>query len=488
MSLLTADVTVLIPAAGRVPEGVMALSNIGCPAMIPVAGRPVVHWTLSYLRALGLGRYAIAVARRGMFVEDFVECSFGRDAAIEFLVPSRDGGLGRTVMELAERVRTRAALVVLGDTHFQFADLGALDARVPVVLTSPVDDSVRWCVAETDGDGTVRALRDKVPDLPGPVDALIGVYWFPDSAALLEAARDAVAEADREGCPTQMAAILERLGRTTPIRAVRSGDWLDCGNPDMQARSHAALLQKREFNALTVDPLLGTITKRSRRVEKFVDEINYLRLLPPELAVLFPRVVDYSVEWDDPYLTMEYYGYPTLAEVFVFENVDPSLWERIFEHLRDVIVQGFMRHRRPLVAEHLHQMCLDKTRARGTRRARRARRPARSQPAAAVGPVGVRGRAHGRGRPGISDPRRPVLLECAVRPALAPLQAHRPARQLWAVGLVRRPALRCRQAVPLGVRVVRLHRGRLVHRRARRHPRPAGGALATAASPDPPAL
>ncbi len=29
-------ITVVIPAAGRVPEGVLALSNIACPAMIPV--------------------------------------------------------------------------------------------------------------------------------------------------------------------------------------------------------------------------------------------------------------------------------------------------------------------------------------------------------------------------------------------------------------------------------------------------------------------
>ncbi len=34
-----AATTVLIPAAGPVPEGVLGLANISCPAMIPVAGR-----------------------------------------------------------------------------------------------------------------------------------------------------------------------------------------------------------------------------------------------------------------------------------------------------------------------------------------------------------------------------------------------------------------------------------------------------------------
>jgi hypothetical protein len=124
------------------------------------------------------------------------------------------------------------------------------------------------------------------------------------------------------------------------------------------------LLQKRAFNDLSIDSVMGTVTKRSRYVEKFLDEINYLRLLPPELAVLFPRVISYSTDWQDPWLTLEYYGYPTLAEVFVFENVDPGIWEQVFVHLREILLQGFMRHRRPLTAGVLREMYLGKTRQR----------------------------------------------------------------------------------------------------------------------------
>ena len=58
------DAIVLIPAAGRVPDGVLSLSNISCPAMIPVAGRPVIHWTLGYLTSLGFKRFLIAVPSR----------------------------------------------------------------------------------------------------------------------------------------------------------------------------------------------------------------------------------------------------------------------------------------------------------------------------------------------------------------------------------------------------------------------------------------
>ena len=365
MSDAQGDITVVIPAAGRVPEGLLAVSNVACPAMIPVGGRPVIHWTISYLRSLGVRRFVIAVARRGTFVEDFVDCAFGQDCDIKFITPSRDGGVGLTLKELADAVETRRTLVVLGDTHFQFAEPTTLvAAERPFVLTHPVEDSYRWCIAETGQDGTLHKLRDKQAGLPPPLDALIGVYYFSDSAALRRAARDAVTAAEAIGKRAELAAILERVHVETPIRALRAGSWVDCGNADMQASSHQMLLQSRAFNELTIDRVLGTITKRSRDREKFINEINYLRLLPPDLGVLFPRVIGYSLDWEEPWVEMEYYGYPSLSEVFLFENVDPSIWERVFAHLASIISNGFARHRRPLPAGSVTEMYVGKTRRR----------------------------------------------------------------------------------------------------------------------------
>jgi dTDP-glucose pyrophosphorylase len=356
------DITVLIPAAGKAPEGVLALSNITCPAMIPVAGRPVIHWTMTYLRSLGLSRYKIAVARRGMFVEDFVDCAFAGECDVSFMVPSHDGGVGQTVLELLEGVETAAALIVLGDTYFQFADPAVIDSLEPFVLVHPVESSYRWCIAEEDSDGLVQRLRDKEAGLLAPLNALIGVYYFPDVQLARRAARNVVAAAPQKR--TELSAILDGVRSESPLRAIASGDWLDCGNADRQALSHRVLLQKREFNELTIDDVLGTITKRSSNTEKLIDEINYLRLLPSDLAVLFPRVLRYSTEWDNPWVTMEYYGYPALAQVFVFENVDPGIWEQIFIHLRDIMMKGFTRLQRPLAHGACRRMYLEKTQQR----------------------------------------------------------------------------------------------------------------------------
>lgn len=358
-----AEITVLIPAAGRVPEGLLALSNITCPAMIPVAGRPVIHWTMTYLRSLGIRKYVIAVARPGMFVEEFVDAAFGQDCEIEFIVPSRDLGVGLTIKELVEHVTTSAALVVLGDTHFQFPE-GATLGSTPLVLTWPVEDSYRWCIAEAGPDAVLARLRDKEAGLHGALDALIGVYYFPDVRELQRAAQHNVEAAEASGRRPEIAGILEQVRENAPVRVVRAGSWLDCGNPDMQARAHQALLQARAFNEVTIDPVLSTLTKRSRDSEKFINEINYLRLLPPDLAVLFPRVIGYSTDWSDPWVEMEYYGYPTLSEVFLFENVDPGVWYRVFLHLSQIVQTTFGKHTRPISPAAIYEMYVGKTRRR----------------------------------------------------------------------------------------------------------------------------
>lgn len=335
----------------------LALSNVTCPAMIPVAGRPVIQWTMGYLISLGIRRFRIAVAAPGTFVEEFVQTLFGHSCDIEFVVPAGDTGPGGTVALLAEGTVTDAALVVLGDTHFELSGPEVLESPDPIVLIDDVDESYRWCIAEVGDDGVVKGLRDKERDLPGPLRALIGVYWFPDVGILREASRQAVGEAEGR---VEVSEILVRVGDRTPLRAERAGSWLDCGNPDRQAAAQRVLLEQRAFNELEVDATFGTITKRSRNVAKFVDEIDYLRLLPSDLSVLFPRLLSWSTDWDDPYVTMEFYGYPTLAELFVFENVDAGIWRRIFEHLHGIVVEGFMSRQRPLPASAVEEMLLGK--------------------------------------------------------------------------------------------------------------------------------
>ena len=60
-------------------------------------------------------------------------------------------------------------------------------------------------------------------------------------------------------------------------------------------------------------------------------------MLPGDLAVFFPRLVNYSLDRGDVFLTQEYYGYSTLSEMWVFEDFDPGYWQLIFESLARIL-------------------------------------------------------------------------------------------------------------------------------------------------------
>ena len=121
------------------------------------------------------------------------------------------------------------------------------------------------------------------------------------------------------------------------------------GADDKQTSSFiGSEFRARAFNQLEINCMAGTVVKRSTHRQKLLDEIHYLRGLPPGLLSLFPRVVGYSVDAGDPWLETEYYRWPTLADEFLFRGLQPAAWEKIFLDLRAILEKGFGRHRRAL--------------------------------------------------------------------------------------------------------------------------------------------
>ena len=134
--------------------------------------------------------------------------------------------------------------------------------------------------------------------------------------------------------------------------------------PETRADQHSIFLASRAFNRLQLDSLRGTITKRSDRRGALIDEINYLRLVPRKLEGLFPRLVAYSTDRSDPWVRMEYHGYSTLSQVLLFQGLEPAVWQRVFEHLKQIVTETLGRWRRPLPRGAVRCMYFDKTQDR----------------------------------------------------------------------------------------------------------------------------
>jgi dTDP-glucose pyrophosphorylase len=326
------DIVAVIPAAGR-PHGTWSgLHTASCDAMFPIAGKPAIYWTLQDLFALGIKRVSIVVRERGNDLEQFVRTIFCNKFELHFVQPDRLLGVGYSVQVGASMFPAASPLlVILGDTISHFAEV-KVEFTKSTVYIAQVSDYSRWCMATVD-QGRVLALHDKPEASFDTVWALTGIYYFSDGR---QAFSDAVVAQAESGQRVEMSHLLAELVARGALDAYPDALWLDVGNPDHVYDAQSRLIQSRSFNRLQVDQVRGTITKKSTYQLKFFDEIKYYKLLPEKLQIFFPRVVSSSTQAGNLELTLEFYAYPSLADLYLFADLSPHLWRRIFLQLRAI--------------------------------------------------------------------------------------------------------------------------------------------------------
>lgn len=330
--MLLDDTIAIIPAAGRPQETWGGIRNASCDAMLPIAGKPAIFWTLQDLLSIGIRRVAIVVRQRGNDLEQFVSLLFGDQLELRFVQPDRQLGVGYSV-DLGARqfADSPPLLVVLGDTIAQLGEQCDPFTR-NTVLVAEVPDYARWCLATVTGD-QVTALHNKPSQPVGTSLALTGVYFFAAGRATFA---EIVEVESNKGRQLEMSDLLAPLVAAGTLHVNRGMPWLDVGNPDHVYEAQTRLIQSRSFNRLHVDHVRGTITKRSSYEQKFYDEINYYQLLPERLRIYFPRVVSSCNLPNRLELTMEFYAYPSLADLYLFADLSPVLWHRVLLQLREI--------------------------------------------------------------------------------------------------------------------------------------------------------
>ena len=128
-----------------------------------------------------------------------------------------------------------------------------------------------------------------------------------------------------------------RLPRETR-QFVEAGSWWDFGHPDTYYETkRKAFTRERSFNRVSIDESRGVLRKESDNVRKFHDEIRWYLRLPKSLQHLTPRIFDYSLDFDRPFVEMEFYGYPVVSDVYLYGAWDEGVWTQLFRGLRQVM-------------------------------------------------------------------------------------------------------------------------------------------------------
>ena len=109
--------------------------------------------------------------------------------------------------------------------------------------------------------------------------------------------------------------------------------WIDVGHEINYHKAKNLLISSRSFNTIKVIENKGILIKTSENKDKFDDEIEYVSMLPSDVKVYFPRIIEKNLNE----VKMEYYGYSTLAEYMLYWKIDNVYWNQIFNAIENVL-------------------------------------------------------------------------------------------------------------------------------------------------------
>lgn len=335
-------VTCVMPAAGRGTR-LMPVSINTPTAMLPIAGQPLISLTINHLESqCGIRRFVIVVGHNADRIEEYIDRTYRKNPNSELDVvvirqESLDGPLG-AVRLAQENVGDAPQLIVLGDTLI----LDKLEFDRDFVLMQKVADYSRWCLVASDGEGNLARLYDKWDSAPPVAErhALVGVYFISDSEKWKECIEQVYVAQERRGNESQgreyqLSSALDRYKAHQPIAVREAKMWFDCGSIDQYSRTRRRLLQSRSENKMRVSRL-GVLHKRSNNPTVLRTEIEWYKALPRRVHPLVPRVFRSSCRPDSTFIDLEYVPVPTLAEYYLYANVNADVWDYALSRILDL--------------------------------------------------------------------------------------------------------------------------------------------------------
>ena len=328
------ECTLLIPSAKIVPE---SLQNLGkLPAVIyPVSQRIVFDYLYTQYADISDSIKVMCYENS----EDVIKklAPYGAKVVVNVLDELRDLGYtiyrglddesGTVIINFADTIVTDNINGFDGDCFFYSEDYF----------------SEAWTFfSMKDGNhGAFTSITDKKKiDSDNKAKLFVGVFKILDPVLFRECLEHAFNEPDNEISSFYQA--LSEYNNIRPFTAIKTGDWFDTGHADKYFNSRLEV-SAREFNHITIDRARGILYKSSDNKDKFIHEIKWYLKLPSDLEYTHPRIFNYSMHYSKPFISMEYYSYHTIHELFLYGDLNFHQWQDIFLRIRSVC-NDFMRY------------------------------------------------------------------------------------------------------------------------------------------------
>ena len=337
----------LIYAFGDLPTG-----------LIPVNGKPLIIYSIQNFVENGINDIYLSIGYKSKILKEVIENYFSSKATLHFVDVDFKAKPGSSLLNILKDIKEGKVLISLADTVLPPASFKEFIECSNTLLCSKENENNRWCSAKINSKNEILEFYEKEDKNGEDILALSGLYILNDISIFKDYHGNSV-----DICDIEISHLLSYYLTFYQLKAKQTNEWLDFGHIDKYQKSKKRLLEARSFNSLEFDDLYGTITKKSQNKSKFISEISWQLKLPKHLAVLSPRVIDYSLDQNTPFITMEYYSYPTLAEFWLYSSFNVKIFKSIIDRLL-TILSAFYNEKRKVSKKNYTNIYINKTNER----------------------------------------------------------------------------------------------------------------------------
>lgn len=349
----------LVPSAILIPDELrLDLGRIPT-GMIPIDGKPMLKHIVDEYDDPAVYVACDAEAEQ---IQSYIERE-DRDWSPIDVSGSRS--LGDTVYRSLVRIEQQRGFEFGDVLRLNFADTlikpNHQSTADDVISYSNVHNPVRWTSFETDEEGKIKTIREKLaPSIQGDWNVFTGVFSIANPIAFR---RELSRHTERDSNDlSQFYSALHRYLSDREYVLSQAEHWTDVGHLDTYHRAKQESMNVRDFNDVGVLGEHNIVRKTSDKVETLASEYNWYKQIPDDLTPYLPQVYDFSKE--EGYLELEYVGYPSLSDIHLYGSHGLHIWKSIFDSLFNMLDEFARTTTYDGIDESLYEMYVEKTERR----------------------------------------------------------------------------------------------------------------------------
>jgi hypothetical protein len=324
-------ILVLIPSSIYIDKEMQMDVGMIAPVMIPLSGRHLLNFIIEkYEKIDGQKTYAIIVNEGKEIIKQYLIRKGMKH--VKLISISKRLDLGSTILFGLKEIKAEKydeLIINFGDT---LADAKITESK-DTIFYEDLNESFRWTTFQ-ESKGRIEKIEDKLLSEHITLNhVFVGVFQINSIKEYIKCLEKTIRTKQMDRFYSSLMAYLG--SRSYLLQKVDK--WYDLGHIDNYYQAKKDFINARYFHSVKIDSSRAILEKRSLKVDEFLNEIEWYIKLPSSLQCFVPRIYDFSLSRRDPFISMEYYGYPNLGDVLIWGSYQLGVWNHIFKSITFVM-------------------------------------------------------------------------------------------------------------------------------------------------------